>query len=269
MIGSQIYGDEQGVFRCDTNQPGCQAMCFNKFSPMSHPRFWSFQFMFCLLPSFIFMMVTINQEAQMKKVDHEMKKIQNKIDQESDEIKKKEYYSSSEYKTMEKKKKKIGIARMKTKTTTDQGGLTEVIWTPKIRFWFIFQLGVKVVMEMVFIYLYYILQKQQSKQSGFAAWHVPDKYLCSYGAEKINYACSQNDNIPCWVSRPMEKEVMMWYMLTMSLVSTALVLGEFFYVVTRVTVKAQRRKSERKMEKAKLLEKPLLPPANDLGSEKV
>ena len=46
------------------------------------------------------------------------------------------------------------------------------------------------------------------------------------------------------------------------------VLGEFFYVVTRVTVKAQRRKNERKMEKAKLLEKPLLPPAND-GEEKV
>ena len=59
-------------------------------------------------------------------------------------------------------------------------------------------------------------------QSGFAAWHVPDKYVCSYGAERDNYACSQNDNIPCWVSRPMEKEVMMWYMLTMSLVSTAL-----------------------------------------------
>ena len=48
----------------------------------------------------------------------EMKKIQNKIDQESDEIKKKEYYSSSEYKMMEKKKKKIGLARMKTKTVS-------------------------------------------------------------------------------------------------------------------------------------------------------
>ena len=48
----------------------------------------------------------------------EMKKIQNKIDQESDEIKKKEYYSSSEYKMMEKKKKKVGLARMKTKTVS-------------------------------------------------------------------------------------------------------------------------------------------------------
>ena len=41
-----------------------------------------------------------------------MKKLQNKIDQESDEIKKKEYYSSSEYKMMEKKKKKIGLQRL-------------------------------------------------------------------------------------------------------------------------------------------------------------
>ena len=48
----------------------------------------------------------------------EMKKIQNKIDQESDEIKKKEYYSSSEYKMIEKKKKKVGLAKKKTKTVS-------------------------------------------------------------------------------------------------------------------------------------------------------
>merc|ERR1711953_537922 len=160
---------------------------------------------------------------------------------------------------MEKKKKKVGLSRMKTKTTTDQGGLTEVIWTPKIRFWFIFQLGVKVVMEMIFIYLYYILQKQQSKQSGFAAWHVPDKYECSYGEDLDNMACSQNANIPCWVSRPMEKEVMMWYMLSMSIISLALVGGEFFYVVTRVTVKANKRRTERKRAKLALTNKPAQP----------
>jgi len=59
-------------------------------------------------------------------------------------------------------------------------------------------------------------------QFGWAAWSVPDRYDCSYGEENDNMACSQNANIPCWVSRPMEKEVMMWYMLSMSLVSVAL-----------------------------------------------
>ena len=65
---------------------------------------------------------------------------------------------------------------------------------------------------------------------------VPERYDCTYG-EQDNMACSQNGNIPCWVSRPKEKEVMMWYMLTMTLVSTALVCGEFFYVTTKITVK--------------------------------
>ena len=65
---------------------------------------------------------------------------------------------------------------------------------------------------------------------------VPERYDCTYG-ENDNMACSQNGNIPCWVSRPKEKEVMMWYMLTMSLVSTVLVAAEFFYVTTKITVK--------------------------------
>jgi len=257
VIGSGIYGDEQGAFRCDTAQPGCSNMCFNKFSPMHHPRFWSFQFLFVCLPAFIFGLVTSNQEAQIKKVDLEAQKMNAKIDAEADELKKKEYYASAEYQRLEQKKKKIGVQRKKTKVTTDQNSLVEVIWTPAIRFWFVVQLGVKVVMEFLFIYLYYILQKQQSKKEGWAAWMVPDRYDCTYG-EEDNMACSQNGNIPCWVSRPKEKEVMMWYMLTMSLVSTALVVGEFFYVATRITVKASRRRNERKIERSKLTEAPLL-----------
>jgi len=63
-------------------------------------------------------MTTMKYTTILKIIFSEMKKIQNKIDQESDEIKKKEYYSSSEYKMMEKKKKKVGLSRMKTKTVS-------------------------------------------------------------------------------------------------------------------------------------------------------
>jgi preprotein translocase subunit YajC len=262
-VGSSIYGDEQGVFQCDTSQPGCKAMCFNRFSPMAHPRFWQFQFMFCLLPAFIFHLIVNNQTAQMKKVDESMKKIQSQIDATDDENAKKGYYSSDAYTKLEKKKKKLGLDRQKTVVTTDQSGMQEVLWTPTIRCWFIIQLGAKVVMELIFVYLYYTLQRQQSKKFGWAAWSVPDRYDCSYGEENDNMACSQNANIPCWVSRPMEKEVMMWYMLSMSLVSVALVGGEFFYVVSRVTVKANKRRTERKRAKLDLVKKPLLEPATE------
>ena len=40
-IGEAVYGDEMSDFECLTTQPGCQQMCYNQFSPMTHTRFWS------------------------------------------------------------------------------------------------------------------------------------------------------------------------------------------------------------------------------------
>ena len=45
-IGSQIYGDEEASFVCDTKQPGCKQMCYNRFAPISHMKFWGFQILF-------------------------------------------------------------------------------------------------------------------------------------------------------------------------------------------------------------------------------
>lgn len=250
-LGGGIYGDEQGVFRCDTTQPGCNQMCFNRFSPMQHPRFWGFQILFCTLPSVIFIFITSNQEAQIKKMESLEKEFKTKVDGETDEEKQKNYYSSKEYQRLEKKKTKIGI--VKKKQTTDQLALTEVIWTPRIRVWYIVHLLAKFVMEIIFIYLFYILQQQQSRASGLAAWYVPEKYVCTYGGDVANYACSQNAEIPCWVSRPWEKMVMMVYMLSVSVISALLVLVEVAWVTTRISVRSNRRKRARKQEKKSLL----------------
>jgi len=179
------------------------------------------------------------------------KEFKTKVDGEQDEEKQKNYYSSKEYMKLEKKKTKIGM--VKKKQTTDQLALTEVIWTPKIRVWYIVHLVAKFVMEIVFIYLFYLLQQQQSKGSGFDAWFVPEKYVCTYGGDVANYACSQNAEIPCWVSRPWEKMVMMFYMLAVSVLSALLVLIEVAWVTTRISVRSNRRKKQRKAEKKGLL----------------
>jgi len=245
-IGNAVYGDEQGVFRCDTSQPGCNQMCFNRFSPINHPRFWGFQILFCCLPSVIFIFITANQEAQMKKIENQEKEIKEKYT-DSD------YTSTTEYTKIDKKKKKLGLEKKKVKTTTDMGGLSQVIWTPQIRMWYVAHLIAKFFLEIIFIYLYYLLQKQQSKQSGFAAWYVPEKYVCTHGAEMENFACSQNAEIPCWVSRPWEKMMMMWYMLSISVLSAVLALVELVWVLTRISVKAKKVRRARKLEKKSLL----------------
>merc|ERR1712110_119134 len=258
-IGGGIYGDEQGVFRCDTNQPGCSQMCFNRFSPMQHTRFWGFQILFCTLPSVIFIFITANQEAQIKKLDAVEKQFKAKVDAEEDEDKAKNYYSSKEYQKIEKKKKKIGA--VKKKTTTDQLALTEVIWTPRIRIWYVVHLIAKFIMELVFIYLFYVLMQQQTQTEGWAAWKVPEKYVCRYGDEVTNAACSQNGEIPCWVSRPREKEAMTYYMLAVAIISTVLIFVEVIWVTTRISVRSNQRKRERRREKSALQVNLLSPPA--------
>ena len=54
VIGSQVFGDEQGKFLCDTDQPGCKNVCFNRFSPISYLRLWAFQIVATSMPKFVF-----------------------------------------------------------------------------------------------------------------------------------------------------------------------------------------------------------------------
>lgn len=46
-IGDPIYHDEQQLFTCNIRQPGCNNVCFNKYTPLSFIRFVAFH-MVCL-----------------------------------------------------------------------------------------------------------------------------------------------------------------------------------------------------------------------------
>ena len=78
VVGGPVYGDESGNFKCDTNQPGCQNVCFNRFSPISHLRFWAFQMLFVCLPSVAFMTYA---QFELQKIDVITKKEKEFIEQ--------------------------------------------------------------------------------------------------------------------------------------------------------------------------------------------
>jgi len=65
-IGDRVYNDDQSEFKCNTQQPGCTNVCFNKFSPMSHLRFWSFQIIFVATPSVIYIVYS-GHTSKLKK----------------------------------------------------------------------------------------------------------------------------------------------------------------------------------------------------------
>ncbi|XP_028322057.1 gap junction alpha-3 protein-like [Gouania willdenowi] len=51
----KVWGDEQSGFTCDTKQPGCQNVCYDKTFPISHIRFWVLQIIFVSIPTLIYL----------------------------------------------------------------------------------------------------------------------------------------------------------------------------------------------------------------------
>uniref|UniRef100_A0A8C2JS57 Gap junction protein, alpha 5b n=1 Tax=Cyprinus carpio TaxID=7962 RepID=A0A8C2JS57_CYPCA len=49
------WGDEQEDFTCDTEQPGCENVCYDRAFPIAHIRFWVLQIVFVSTPSLIYM----------------------------------------------------------------------------------------------------------------------------------------------------------------------------------------------------------------------
>ncbi|XP_072417180.1 LOW QUALITY PROTEIN: gap junction delta-3 protein-like [Chiloscyllium punctatum] len=53
-VGSDIFEDEQEEFACNTLQPGCKQVCYNKAFPISPFRLWVFHIVILSIPTLIF-----------------------------------------------------------------------------------------------------------------------------------------------------------------------------------------------------------------------
>lgn len=69
------WGDEQEDFTCDTEQPGCENVCYDRAFPIAHIRFWVLQIVFVSTPSLIYMghamHIVRREEKRRKELDDE------------------------------------------------------------------------------------------------------------------------------------------------------------------------------------------------------
>lgn len=70
----KVWGDEQSGFTCDTKQPGCQNVCYDKTFPISHIRFWVMQIIFVSTPTLIYLghilhLVRMEEKEKQKEKD--------------------------------------------------------------------------------------------------------------------------------------------------------------------------------------------------------
>ncbi|XP_032412956.1 gap junction gamma-1 protein-like [Xiphophorus hellerii] len=74
--GETIYYDEQSKFVCNTQQPGCENVCYDAFAPLSHVRFWIFQVIMITTPTIMYLGFAMHKIARMD--DTEYRPIRNK-----------------------------------------------------------------------------------------------------------------------------------------------------------------------------------------------
>ncbi|XP_028296418.1 connexin 32.3 [Gouania willdenowi] len=67
-----VWGDEQSGFLCNTQQPGCENVCYDWTFPISHIRFWVLQILFVATPTLIYL-------GHAMHIIHKEKKLREKI----------------------------------------------------------------------------------------------------------------------------------------------------------------------------------------------
>ncbi|XP_035798356.1 gap junction protein, alpha 2 [Amphiprion ocellaris] len=71
----KVWGDEQSGFTCDTKQPGCQNVCYDKTFPISHIRFWVMQIIFVSTPTLIYLGHIIHLVRMEEKENQKLKDV--------------------------------------------------------------------------------------------------------------------------------------------------------------------------------------------------
>ncbi|XP_072299725.1 connexin 32.3 [Eucyclogobius newberryi] len=64
-----VWGDEQSDFVCNTQQPGCENVCYDRTFPISHIRFWVLQIIFVSTPTLLYLghaMHIIHKENKLR-----------------------------------------------------------------------------------------------------------------------------------------------------------------------------------------------------------
>ncbi|XP_078537247.1 gap junction alpha-4 protein-like [Lissotriton helveticus] len=196
LAGESVWGDEQSDFDCNTEQPGCPNVCYDKAFPISHIRYWVLQFLFVSTPTLVYLghvMYLSNREEKLKQKEGELRALQTKDGQMDLAIA-----------AIEKKRAKICVQ--------DDGRV-------KIQGALKFTYTLSVIFKSIF-------------EAGFL---VGQWYLYGFIMRPV-YVCQRPPcphKVDCFVSRPTEKTIFIIFMMAVSLVSLLLNVMELLHVLCR------------------------------------
>ncbi|KAF7661586.1 hypothetical protein LDENG_00257690 [Lucifuga dentata] len=198
----KVWGDEQSDFVCNTQQPGCENVCYDFAFPISHVRFWVLQIIAVATPKLLYLGHVLHVIHIEKKVRETMKKQAELDDQTSLFLRR--TYKIPKY---TKSSGKISI----------RGRLLRS---------YVLHLIAKILLEILFIVGQYFLY-------GFT---LDTRYVCSRSP------CPHR--VDCFLSRPTEKSVIIWFMLVSAFVSLVLSVVELLYLCVKAVKECMARRRD-------------------------
>lgn len=226
VLGTAVesaWDDEQSDFVCNTKQPGCESVCYDKAFPISHFRFFVLQVIFVSTPTiFYFGYVALrarNEKSLEEKPEEEgRRQRQRKTNEFKLEVIKEEDEESVEKET-KKNHKAPGPPKLKGKLLCAYA--TSIV--------------LKVLIEIGFIVGLWILY-------GFV---IEAKYECE------RFPCPHT--VDCFVSRPTEKTIFTIYTQVIAAVSVLLNIVELLHLLHLAVTHSLEKRYQSEEEVNKLI----------------
>nr|XP_046257119.1 gap junction alpha-5 protein-like [Scatophagus argus]XP_046257120.1 gap junction alpha-5 protein-like [Scatophagus argus] len=199
------WGDEQEDFDCDTEQPGCENVCYDQAFPIAHIRYWVLQIVFVSTPSLIYMghaMHTVRREEKRRSREEEGGQGGGREEDPGGGEGEGDQQAGEEEKDEGKEKREA----LPTGRVRLRGALLQT---------YVLSILIRSIMEVVFLCLQYFL---------YGVFLNP-LYVCKA------WPCPHPVN--CYVSRPTEKNVFIVFMLAVSAVSLVLSVLELHHLAWR------------------------------------
>ncbi|KAM9828164.1 gap junction alpha-3 protein-like isoform 2-T2 [Syngnathus typhle] len=191
-----VWGDEQSDFTCNTQQPGCENVCYDEAFPISHMRFWVLQIIFVSTPTLIYLghvLHIVRMEEKRREREDENRKL-GRHPGDHDPL----YHNGDS--GWKKEKPPIRDEHGKIRI---RGALLRT---------YIFNIIFKTLFEVGFILGQYFLY-------GF---HLRPLYKCR------RWPCP--NTVDCFISRPTEKTIFIIFMLAVACLSLVLNLLEIYHL---------------------------------------
>lgn len=119
VAAESVWGDEKSGFTCNTQQPGCNSVCYDHFFPISHIRLWALQLILVSTPALLVAM----HVAHRRHVDKRLYKLSGR--------------------TNPKDLEQIKTQKMK---------ITGALWWT-----YVISLLFRIIFEVTFMYLFYMI----------------------------------------------------------------------------------------------------------------